>query len=65
MLLSTHVTHLLTIVHERLHGPQLGAHDKAADVAGDVGMQEQLGQLHLVLHFLQLRDGEQLEVDGP
>ena len=52
-------------MHEWLHGPQLGAHDKAADVAGDVGMQEQLGQLHLVLHFLQLRDGEQLEVDGP
>lgn len=32
----THLIHSLTIVHEWLHRPQLGAHDKAANVAGNV-----------------------------
>lgn len=50
-------------MHERLDGPEVEANHETAEVAGDVGMTQQLRQLHLLLHVLQLLRREHLQVD--
>lgn len=55
----------LTVVHEGLHCPQLCANDKAADVAGNVAVQDELREFHFVLHLLKLGEGELLKVNRP
>ncbi len=55
----------LTVVHERLQGPQLHVDHKTAVVAGNVWVQELLREFHLVLHLLQFLGAQHLQVHQP
>lgn len=41
----------------------MSSHDKVGEVAGDVAMGEELRELHLLLHLLQLLQAQHLQVD--
>ena len=55
--------HILTIMHERLDSPEMSSHDKVGEIAGNVSMGEELRELHLLLHLLQLLHTQHLQVN--